>query len=152
MKTKAFTLFETLIYMALFGVLMSSALIAVYDLQRSAEYNRTGIAIQEEGTFINRKLNWMLMGATAVVISNPYTIAITRNDLGSQSPLHFSIHDNRAYLRRSGNIEVPLTGDEFLVTNMSIQVVPPEAQLPTRIRITYAVNQVPFVYETYLYF
>lgn len=152
MNKYGFTLLETLIYIALFGVLMTGALVTVYELLRSAEENRFAIAIQEEGIFIQRKLNWALSGATVVTMPNAHSISISRADLGGQSPLVFSFKDETVYLKRGIAEEVKMIGDTFNVTDAAFMVSLPSGNISTKIRALYKINGVPFVYETYLLF
>ncbi len=150
MKIKGFTLLETLIYIALFGVLMSGALVTVYELLISSERTSSSVATITEGEFINRKLSWALSGAYAVSVPNAYTLIITRSDLGFESPLQFSMHDGGMYLKRGTQEETRLTGDAFSIADVSIETVPSQDNLPMLVRITYTVNLMPFIYETYL--
>ncbi len=152
MSKHGFTLLETLIYIALFGVLMTGALITVYELLQSFENNRTDIAIQEEGMFIQRKIHWALQGATAVTLSTPYTLVISRPDLNSESPLTIRFFDGKVYFKRTGSDEVVLTGDAFVLSEMHMTVVPTLGNVPTQIHMHYEVNNVPFMFTTYLQF
>lgn len=150
MNERGFTLLETLIYIALFSVLMTGALITVYELLLSSEYNRMHISIQEEGTFIQRKLNWAFKGATDVSLLNAHTIIITRPDLHSQSPLIIRFDDTTVYFKRGTHDEVVLTGKEFAVTDVVMSISPSLGNIPPQVRISYKVNDVPYVYYHHL--
>ncbi len=152
MKIQGFTLLETLIYIALFGVLMSGALVTVYELLLSSEHNQSLIAIQEEGTFINRKLSWALSGATSVSIIGTSTLQIVQPNLGSPSPLQFSFYNQKVYLKRGSTLGASLVGDEFLITDATIETILSSNGLPSLIHVTYDINTIPFVFETYLHF
>ena len=152
MNIRGFTLLETLIYIALFGVLMTGTLVTVYELLLSFEHNSRAIAIQEEGIFLQRKINWALVGATTVSIPNASTLIITRPDLFTQSPLTVRVNGGKAYLKREDSNETVLTGEGFLVTDVHITTISAQSNTPTHVRITYTINDVPFVYETYLHF
>jgi prepilin-type N-terminal cleavage/methylation domain-containing protein len=152
MNKHGFTLLETLIYIALFGVLMTGALVTVYELLLSFEHNGVAIAVQEEGTFIHRKLNWALSGSTGVTVPNTHTISINRPDLGTESPLVFSFSDEKVYLTRGSGVETILSGLEFNITDVAITTVPPSGTISTKVRVLYNINSIPFMYETYLHF
>lgn len=152
MNIYGFTLLETLIYIALFGVLMTGTLVTVYELLLSSEHNKIALAIQEEGTFLQRKINWALSGATAVNVPNSETLIITRPDLNSESPLVLRFDEGRVYLEREGGDESILTGEAFVITDVFITTMPAVGLIPTQIHVGYKINGVAFVYLTYLHF
>jgi prepilin-type N-terminal cleavage/methylation domain-containing protein len=57
---RGFTLIETIVYIALMGMLMTGALLCAYDLIQSSQKTGGKTAVQEEGTFVVRKLEWAL--------------------------------------------------------------------------------------------
>lgn len=61
-----FTLIEALVYLALFGILMSGAIIAAYNLFESGARNSAKIIIQSEGDFLLSKVNWALSGISSI--------------------------------------------------------------------------------------
>lgn len=63
---KGFTLIETIIYIALLGVLLSGALQAVYQIDRSTSGDSTRTTTQDEGDFVSRKIEWALMGTSSL--------------------------------------------------------------------------------------
>jgi prepilin-type N-terminal cleavage/methylation domain-containing protein len=150
MKNKGFTLLETIIYLALFSVLMSGALVAVYTLLQSGTQNLNATSIQAEGTFINRKLSWALSGATAVTAPNTYTIIITRPDLGTESPLTITEHNEIFFIARGTGGANAFTNSFLTVANTNINLIQAYGGKPTFIEMRYTVNDVPFVFETYL--
>ena len=68
-NSKAFTLIEVIIYIALFSLLIGTALVTTYQLiDGSWNLSRKNI-VQEEGNFVMRKINWALAGVQT--INNP---------------------------------------------------------------------------------
>jgi prepilin-type N-terminal cleavage/methylation domain-containing protein len=148
MKNYGFTLLETIIYIALFGVLMSGALLTVYELLGSTTSNARAAAILMEGTFVNRKLSWALTGAVAVSSLDPFTLSITRPDLGSASPLVFSQVASDLRFSLGTSAAVSILADEFAITNWQMVVTTmPSGQ---QVQIKYTLDAVPFSYETYV--
>lgn len=147
---KGFTLLETIIYLALFSVLMSGALTAVYSLLQSGTQNLAAISIQEEGMFINRKLSWALGGATAVTTPDSHTLIITRSDLGIQSPLTITEQDGMFTIARGGGASLPFSNIFLTLANSTIAQTPAHNGLPALIQIRYTINSIPFVFEAYL--
>lgn len=58
-----FTLIETIIYIALFSLLMGTAFVTAFQLIDNSGKLSAKNTIQEEGNFVMRKINWALTGA-----------------------------------------------------------------------------------------
>ena len=63
---KGFTLIETIIYLALFSVLMTGALVAAYNLMEGGKRMQTRAMLQEEGHFLLGKIEWSMFGASSI--------------------------------------------------------------------------------------
>lgn len=150
MKNKGFTLLETIIYLGLFSVLMSGALVAVYTLLQSGTQNLNAISIQAEGTFINRKLSWALSGATTVTVPDLHTIIIIRPDLGTESHLTITEQNGAFSIARGTEEPTPFTNSFLTIANTNINLVPGHGEVTPFIQMRYTINDVPFVFETYL--
>lgn len=151
MTSRGFTLLETIIYIGLFGVLMSGVLVAVYQLIDGGVHNMQRVAIQEEGLFINRKISWALAGATGVTAPDAKTLVITRPDLGAQSPLTITEQSGEMRLERGTAAPLPLSTSELVVSSTSVTIVPTAAGVPTSVRVSYQIEGIPFVFKTYLH-
>lgn len=64
---RGFTLLETVIYLALFSVIVGGLYISVYALAAYAGRNATRAAMQEEAQYIFGKSRWLLATAATVV-------------------------------------------------------------------------------------
>jgi len=67
-KVRGFTLIETLIYIALYAIIMGGAIVAVYAIFESAGRNQGKAMLQEEGMFLAGKLSWALSGVKTINI------------------------------------------------------------------------------------
>jgi type II secretory pathway pseudopilin PulG len=152
MTPRGFTLLETIIYIGLFGILMSGVLVAVYQLIDGGVHNAHSVAIQEEGLFINRKMSWALSGASAVNAPDAKTLEITRPDLGAQSPIRISEDSGMMRLARGSAAPLPLTTSELVVSSTTITIIPSTGGIPASVRVSYQVEGVPFVFKSYLHF
>lgn len=146
---KGFTLMETLIYMALFGILMTGAITATYQLLTGGSRIETAVAVQEEGNFINRKINWALIGATGVV-SGGSTLTITRPDLGAESPLVIFASSTELMLKRGSAEAVPLNTQSLPVNHLAFVVEPGIGGRPPAITVSFVVKDTPFIFKRYL--
>lgn len=150
-KDKGFTLMETLIYIALFGILMSGAVIGVYNLIVNNDHNILENRIQEEGTFINRKINWALTGATAISVDGGGTIiTITRPLLGLQSPLRITNTGGVIYISRGTGISVALTSDRFNAHDLFFVYTAGVNGRPPSVYISFFINDKQFTFRNYL--
>ena len=63
-----FTLIETLIYLALFGMLFSGAVVCAYSVLESSGRNQSKAMLQGDGNFIAAKIEWALSQATSITV------------------------------------------------------------------------------------
>ena len=149
MKQNGFTLIETIIYIALFGILMTSALVAVYELLGSGEINKTSLIIQTEETFINSKLRWAITGSTAVNASSGDRLIVTPATHLLFGQLIFYVENEILYLKRDTSPPEALTSTDMKVSNFSVVITPETTVLSEYIQIKYQLNQTPFIFEIY---
>ncbi len=141
---------ETLIYIALFGILMSGAVVTTYELLEGGDRNQSSFSIQEEGTFLNRKINWALTGASAVTVTGVNTLTITRPDLGLQSPLVIVGNGTTITITRGASVAVQLNSDAFTITNVVSSLQPANQGRPPSITTSFLVKDKPFIFRKYL--
>ncbi|MBI3572379.1 prepilin-type N-terminal cleavage/methylation domain-containing protein [Candidatus Kaiserbacteria bacterium] len=155
---RGFTLIETIVYIGLLAVLMSAAIVATFQLIDSGAHNETAVAIQEEGTFLERKIGWALTGATSVsALSN--TLTITRLASSSfpdtDNPLTISVNGTSLILQRSVYTPVALNSAAFAVTSFTATV--DTSQMPAKVDVSFSVQTIgtptqsaAFTYRSYL--
>lgn len=148
---KGFTLLEVMIYIALFSLILSAAALAGYQLFDSGERNQSAVSIQEEGTFLNRKINWALTGASVVAVSGGgSTLTITRPDFILQSPFILNGTGNTITMQRTGSSPAVLNSAAFPVTNVIFTVVPASGGRPASVKTSFLIKNVPFTFWKYL--
>ena len=147
---RGFTLIETMIYIVLFGMLMSGAVVSAYQLLGGGDRHQALLAVQEEGTFINRKINWALSGATAVSVSGGNVLTVTRPDLGSESPLVIDGSSARVTLKRGSAAAMPISAQSLAIQSMAFAVDPPTSVLPTAVHVSFSIDDKPFTFGAYL--
>ena len=142
MKNFGFTLLETIIYCALFSVLMTSAIVTVYALMDTTAATKKQTNIIAEATFITQKLSWAFTNATNVELINADTIIITRPDILIQSPLTLEFQNNSIYLSRG-------TFDSYLLVNPHFDVSLQSLSYANAVVIiNYSINNTAFRFET----
>lgn len=136
-----FTLIETIIYIALFTLLVSSAFVTAYQLIQGTDILNKKSANQEEVNFVLRKINWVLNGVAT--INNPSSgysnsLTVTRYD---STVLDFRLNAGKIELKDgvSGSF-VPLTTDNVKVTTLQFQYVPAVGTSPAGIIASTTIN------------
>lgn len=152
LKNRGFTLVEVLIYIVLFGMLMSGAVIAAYQLLDGGQRQDISFISQQEGTFVNRKLAWALAPASNVTASpDGKVLTITRPDLGAESPLVVDASGVRVYLKRANSPDsFALTTDGLPLSDATFSVSPAANGLPKSVRVAFSLAGKPFAYAMYL--
>lgn len=145
---------EIVVYIAIFGIMMSGVVGAVYGLLEGGDRNKMAVAIQEEGTFLNRKINWALTGGTAVTVSGGTILTITRPDLGLQSPLVITVSGNNMTLARGAAIAQKLNSTRFAITapvsGPVFTYAPAAGGKPPSVTASFLVKDTPFIFRQYL--
>lgn len=150
-KNNGFTLLETILYIALFGVIMSGAVVTTYQLLESGRHNQIAISTEEEGMFLSRKITWALTGATDVSVNAAKNVLIiTRPDLAPESPLVLEATTSTMTLKRHGGTASILSGDRFPITDVLFTETPALGEVPASIETKFSVNGKLFIFKTYL--
>jgi prepilin-type N-terminal cleavage/methylation domain-containing protein len=153
--SRGFTLIETIMYLAIFGILMSGAIVAAYSLLEGGGRNVTAIQIQEEGTFLNRKLNYVLTGATAEdlnVSEGGTKLKVKRLDL--EQTITLAGNGTSVTLQRDGGAPLELTSGRYEVTGPAsgamFTIVPASGGKPSSVTTSFRVEGKPFLFRTYV--
>ncbi len=142
---------ETMIYIALFGIIMTGAITGAYNLLEGGNRNIDSTQVEEEGTFINRKINWALAGAESATVSGGgSTITIVRPDLGAQSPLVISGGGGVITISRGAGAPTQLNNDRFQVGNIAFVYTASVNGRPPSVRASFEVAGKPFAFRNYL--
>lgn len=143
--SKGFTLVEVIIYIALFSLLMGTAFVTAYGLIDGISDLHTKNMVQEEGSFVMRKLNWALTGADTFSISGS-ELTIHKYDGTTVMIKLGSGGDAEKILMDSTGSFLPITTENVKVTNLQFQQV---GSNPIGISATTTVNSVDFVITKY---
>src|SRR6185503_14666830 len=73
MSKRGFTLIETIVYLALFSILMTGIISSVYLLFENGDRNQTKAMLQEEKEYLLGKINWSLSGVQTVTPSSSFS-------------------------------------------------------------------------------
>jgi len=132
MKQTGFTIIECIIYLGLFGVLMSGLLVTSYALLSSIDRNEAKQAVLIEGMFVSGRLNFALSSAASVVIQSATSVMVEPLD-STQSRRTYQVL-NGGWYEASGDGQFSrLTGSQFTVSKVVIESI--ESRLPGRKRL-----------------
>lgn len=119
MKKQGFTLIEMIIYVGLFSMIIGGAIISAFNIFESTNRNQVKAMVAEEGIYLIGKINWALIGATAISVPSPDHLSITKFGISpSENPLIFSISDGGMRLKRGSNSRQILSNTNVSVENL----------------------------------
>ena len=125
-KQSGFTLIEVVIYLALFSMIMSGAIVSVYSIIESSGRNQTKAMVQEEGGFLLGKIDWTLTDVkinypsgiaeinSPTLDSTENTLSLIKYEAGMPVNIIINISNDKMTLERSGNL-YPLNNDNVSV-------------------------------------
>ncbi len=146
---RGFTLIETLIYLALFAIVIGGGMVAVYQIVEGSNRNNTKVIVEEEANFLLRKVDWALGAASSVATPAPGlpapSLAVTK--LGfAQNPLVFDLDDPDAdgsgnlRLKRAAGTATNLNSSNVTVSNLIFQRVAGAAGLPDKLTTSFTIS------------
>ncbi len=111
---KGFTLIETIIYIALFAIIIGGGMVAAYQIIQATEASNNHITLQEEANFLLRKINWAL--------SQPaigFGIGSSVLTVSSSPQLKFDFNSQNLQLTKGLDTPVILNSSAVTVSNLS---------------------------------
>jgi type II secretory pathway pseudopilin PulG len=118
-RGSGFTLIETLLYIALFGIIIVGIVASAYVFFESSDRNQTKSMLQSEGDFLIAKIDYALDGATAVTIpaanANGTTLTLSNAKYAGGT---VTFARNGAMLEQNG---VPLNNTNVSVTGIVLK-------------------------------
>ena len=112
-----FTLIETIVYLALFAMVIGQGMVAAYQIIQATDASSNHLLLQEEANFLLRKITWALNGATSLNASySPPVLSVTNN--GQVLTFNMDANNNLRLARGSGS-PVPLNSSSLVVSNLS---------------------------------
>ncbi len=122
MKTlslSGFTLLETVIYLALFSILLTSALTVTYQLLESSNRTRHTLGQVRQGDFVVQKINAASMGSSTITVVSSTTISIVRHTEGEELRTVFKVEAGRMLLSRAGSLFQFITPATAVVSDVT---------------------------------
>ena len=153
---KGFTLIETIIYIALFTILIVGGFVTAYQLIQGSDTLNAKTITQEEGNFVLRKMDWALTGLDSgnppVVVPSVsgcedtlkvYKYSYTNN------PIEFSRNtaSSTIEMREAFGVNIPITTSNASTTCLKFSLI---AGTPSGITATTTINSIDFTITKYI--
>lgn len=148
-KNQGITLIETLIYIALFILLIGGAMISAFYIIDSSENNKSDLSSTTEAQFLLRKIDWALTDSTITSPSggsSGSTLEVNKSGLGS---VEISFDSNRVQISHGGSTEY-LTAERVLIENLSFTHFLTQGTRPAAIETSFTANGKNFEMIKYL--
>ncbi|MBT9168079.1 MAG: hypothetical protein DDT19_01424 [Syntrophomonadaceae bacterium] len=115
-----FTLIETIIYIALLGLIMTGAVAASYQILQGSSNLSNKATVQDEGSFVLRKVGWALSGASAIPTPSGSTLTVSRYD---GNTIDFRLNGTAIEMRESvTGLYEPITTPNVRVESLQFQI------------------------------
>jgi type II secretory pathway pseudopilin PulG len=140
-QQSGFTLIETILYIGLFVLIMSSVILATYSMIASTDKSQYRSLMHNEAQFVIAKFNWTLNGATSVTING--TTLTAQYPSGPNKVL--SLDGDKVKLD-----DVVLNSDIAPVVPASFIFTPSSGTVtsPTMVQLSFELNN-PYYNETF---
>ncbi len=152
---KGFTLIETVIYIALLGMLMTGTLMTAYDLFESSQKSSGKATVQEEGSFVQRKMTWALTGMTSAPTVGGFNCSQTLSvsKAGAATPVEFQRNStNNTIEMREGGVGsfLPITTGNVSATCLQFSTIAASGSGPSGVTATLTISTLPFSVTKYV--
>ncbi len=148
MTMRGITLFETLLYIALFSLLMGGAMEAAYHLSRSAGGTDAALVPEEEGDFVVRKMDAVFANMSAVSVPNTHEVVVTNYD-GDRTDIQLA---GGAILMQENNAPLmALTTENVRASDLVFTYLPSHGSAPAGIAGTTTINGIDFAITRYVH-
>lgn len=145
-EQRGFTLIETVIYIALLGLLMAVVLPTVYQLVQGTQNTNTKTTIQDEANFVLRKINWTLTGISGFSIPQSSELLVTKYG-GTQVDIKLS--GGKIQMTENGTM-LPITTDNVTVASLQFQSIAAVGTGPAGVTATFVLNGVTFTTSKFI--
>ncbi|MCL5733604.1 MAG: type II secretion system GspH family protein [Patescibacteria group bacterium] len=137
-----FTLIEVVIYLALFAFAIGFSVITFYQMIASQNQNRAATQTYSEANFLMQKIEWALVGASAInqpaLGATSTTLSVNKYNF-AQDPLVFSLSSGSLYLARGFNQPVVLNSSNVTVSNLVFDHLEATTSAPEGVSISLSV-------------
>jgi len=144
-KSGAFTLVETLIYAALVSIIIGMTIVITFQVVSGNVKLSEKIFLEEEASFLLRKLEWAIGGASA--INSPVSGASSNSSLSidkfevpaAENPIVFTVSDGDMTIKRGIADAVILNSSLLNISNATFTHIAATGTTPAGIKVELSV-------------
>jgi type II secretory pathway pseudopilin PulG len=115
-NNSGFTLIETLVYIALFTIVIGGGLVGAYGVIEGTDRTSAKTILEQDANFILRKMDWALTGLD-VINSSGGSLSVNKKDF-SQNPIVFTLVGTDIKIKKAGNTAVILNNSRIKISNL----------------------------------
>ncbi len=144
---RGFTLIETIIYIALFTLLVGTVFISAYQIIENSQKLSDKTVMQNEANFVLRKISWVVTGAQTIhtpSAQNTTNLKITKYD---GTKIEICLDENIIKIHE-GNFRscddseyLALTTDNISVSSLLFELIPGVGSGPAGIKATITITE-----------
>lgn len=142
---EGFTLIETLIYIALYAIIMSGVVVSVYSIFESSAHNQIKAIVQEEGSFLVGKIDWALTGVSSITTPaagfSGSSLSVSKF-VPSDNPIVIAASDSDMTISKAGNAPQVLNNSNVRIANLTFtHTLPPGDGLnPESLKVSFTLS------------
>ena len=129
-QQSGFTIIETLVYLALFGLVMTGIIVAAYNMFELSGRTQTTAMLTAEGNFLLGKINWAMSGVQTIclpIVGTPGSNLVVRKwDTASGDPIRLNLTSGAATIQKvpfaPGNTCNTIAGAVYTLNNSVVNV------------------------------
>jgi hypothetical protein len=146
--SRGVTLVETVVYIALLGLILTGAVVTSYQLVGSAGSLAAKNTADAEGAFVMRKLAWALSGAQT--ISSPSGWGSSLSVIRYDGTVDMQLSGTAILMRENSNLFATTTTSNVKVTSLSFHYIPALDGAPAGLEASTTINGLVFYTKRYL--
>ncbi|MEK9185593.1 MAG: type II secretion system protein [Patescibacteria group bacterium] len=145
-RQKGFTLLEVIVYIALLTFIIGSGVVAAFYVIDASEGGKADINAIAEAEFLLRKIDWVLIAADNVNLTEVGVMKIYRTGFPDKK---IDLASDRAQITIGVGTDF-LTNDRVKITNLVFTFIPPNPPKPAGVTTNFLANGQPFSMTKYL--
>lgn len=142
-NTRAFTLIEALIYLALMSVIITGAIASAYPLFTNTGRSSVTILRDLESMFVFQKVSYLMNQASAITTPSSGAAGDTLTLVVGGDAYEIELVDGAVTLTINGGERVPLTASRVDIENLTFTREAGSGGTPDTLRVDFDANEVP---------
>lgn len=136
---EGFTLIEILIYIGIFSLIIGGLLLVTFGIVQGSGRLQSNVVVNEEATFVIRKLYWAFAGATGITVPSAGRLEITNPSFPAGEDPVFELNSGKLMFGRGSGALVQLTTDDVEFSSLVFSKIV-EAGKPDALRAQFTIS------------